>query len=271
MTSLSTSTISNNNLTTPTFIPNTELKAVEMPTNTSAGMLPAPKVVEMPTNTSAGTLPVTKAAKPRKQFKKLKDPEAPRRPLSPYMLFVKEERTKIVAEMGGMVAIGEVGKEMGRRWSLMDQQERKKYDEMYKEDKVRYEEQMKTYQPSKQFLETKMKHDMVMQGGDKTGTAIEKQEIAWTQWSTGKMIEGNKPKKVKKIVDPEAPRKPLTAFFLFQKKMRKGGLAANAKGLADMWKNMEEEGKKIYKEEEVELRKKYSEEVLQYRNKTALN
>ena len=80
------------------------------------------------------------------------------------------------------------------------------------------------------------------------------------------MVGDDKLKKVK-IVDPDAPKKPLTAFFLFQKKMRKGGLAANAKGLAEMWKNMEEEGKKTFKEEEIELRKKYLEEVALYKNK----
>ena len=113
--------------------------------------------LKMPTNT--GTLPTPKTVKPKKQLKKLKDPEAPRRPLSPYMLFVTEERTKVVADMGSMVAIGEVGKEMGRRWGLMDQQEKLKYEDAYKKDKARYEEEMKTYQPSQQFLDRKVRHD----------------------------------------------------------------------------------------------------------------
>ena len=97
-------------------------------------------------------------------------------------------------------------------------------------------------------------------------SAKEVQEIIWIQWSKRKMVGDDKLKKVK-IVDPDAPKKPLTAFFLFQKKMRKGGLAANAKGLAEMWKNMEEEGKKTFKEEELELRKKYLEEVELYKNR----
>jgi len=279
MSDLGTSTVSNNNVTTyPTSTSNIDLKAEEIPINGSTGAIPA-----------------SRASKPKKQLKKLKDPEAPRRPLSPYMLFVRDERAKVVAEMGSMVAIGEVGKEMGKRWGLMGQLEKSKYVEAYNEDKARYEEEMKTYQPSKQFLDMKVKHDMAMQGGDKSETTMEKyfsflefnwrkissenpgscakevQEIAWTQWSLGKMVEGGKPKKVKKIVDPEAPKKPLTAFFLFQRKMRKGGLAANAKGLAEMWKSMEEEGKRTYKEEEVELRRKYLEEVMQYKKRNMMN
>jgi len=178
---------------------------------------------------------------------------------------------------------------------MAGQLEKEKYAKAYNVDKARYEEEMKTYQPSKQFLDMKVKHDMAaMQGGEGSGTAMEKyfsflqsnwrkissenpdisgkgvQEIAWTRWSMGKMVGGDKPKKVKKIVDPEAPKKPLTAFFLFQRKMRKGGLAANAKGLAEMWKSMEEEGKRTYKEEEVELRRKYLEEVVQYKKRNMM-
>ena len=55
------------------------------------------------------------------------------------------------------------------------------------------------------------------------------------------------------------------AFFLFQKKMRKGVLAMNGKALAEMWNNMEEKGKKIYREEEVEGKKKYLEEMEKYK------
>ena len=108
--------MSDNNFSTLIIMPNTDL--------------------EMPNNTGTGTLPTPKTAKPKKQLKKQKDPEAPRRPLSPYMIFVKE-RTKIVADMGSMVAIGEVGKEIGRIWGLMDQQEKMEYEDTYKQDKAR--------------------------------------------------------------------------------------------------------------------------------------
>ena len=57
------------------------------------------------------------------------------------MLPVNEERTKIVADMWLTVAIGELGKEMGK--GLMDQQE-KMYEDAYKKEKARYEEEMKT-------------------------------------------------------------------------------------------------------------------------------
>ena len=46
--------------------------------------------------------------------------------------------------------------------------------------------------------------------------------------------------------------------------MRKAGLAMNGKALAEMWSNMDEEGKKLYREEEEEGKKKYLEEVVKY-------
>ena len=287
MSSLVTSTSSddsNNNLPTLSTISSSQENAVL-------------NDAEMSINRSTDTKPTSKTAKTmKKQFKKLKDPEAPRRPLSPFMLFVREERAKVVMDMGNSKAIGDVGKELGRRWGLIDQEGKKKYEEAFREDKARYEEEMKTYQPSNEFLERKAKHDMVLKGGNKeSDTDMEKyffflqsnwrkissenpglnskevQEIAWTQWSQGYKILGVKSKKVKRSVDPEAPRKPLTAFFLFQKKMRKGGLASNVKGLAEMWKNMEEGGRKSYKEEEMELKKKYLEEMLLYKKKNMVN
>ena len=155
-------------------------------------------------------------------------------------MFAREERRKVLAEMGNMV-VGEV-KEMGRRWGLMDQQAKEKYEAAYQRDKVRYEEEMRNYQPSQQFLDMKAKHDMLKKGTDggleKYFTFLssewrkikednpefgvkEVQDRAWMEWTKGKELM--RERKVKKVVDPAAPKKPLTVFFLFQKKMRKGG------------------------------------------------
>merc|ERR1719228_2693168 len=143
---------------------------------------------------------------------------------------------------------------------------------------------MRNYQPSQQFLDMKTKHDMLKKdtdgGLEKYFTFLssewrrikednpefgvkEVQESAWMEWTKGKEVL--REKKVKKVVDPAAPKKPLTAFFLFQKKMRKGGLAMKSTALADMWKEMDDENKKLYKQEEMEMKKKYVEEVMKYK------
>ena len=84
-------------------------------------------------------------------------------------MFAGEERVKVVAKMGIML-VGDVGKEMRRRWGLLDSQAKEKYETAFTRDKARYAEEMKSYQPSQQFLEMKAKQALVKKEDDmKTG------------------------------------------------------------------------------------------------------
>ena len=228
-----------------------------------------------------------------KVSKKLKDPTAPKRPLSPYIVFAAEERPKVVVEMGN-IGLGQVGKEMGRRWNLLDKQIKERFEAAYIKDKARYEEEMKIYQPSQQFL--MMKANQVKRFNELVGmeTAMEKyfsyllsswrnvsemnptlagkevQEMVWLQWTRSKGITNDnviKQKKIKKIRDPAAPKKPLTAFFLFQMKMRMGGLVMTSKAVAEMWNNLDNEGRQPFNTEEDELKKKYLQEMKIFKEK----
>ena len=190
----------------------------------------------------------------RKAPKSLKDPSAPKRPLSSFLLFAGEERPRVMAELGN-ISVGEVGKEMGRRWAGIDKDMKEKYETAHMEAKARYEQEMSNYQPSQQFLEKKAEHakknfgskemreyffflqenwrklvDEHQEMGEK-----EVQEMIWDMWS--KDIAGStKQKKVKKVRDPAEPKKPLSAFFIFQMQMRqelvkRGGVAISGKVL----------------------------------------
>ncbi|KAK6282169.1 hypothetical protein POUND7_015994 [Theobroma cacao] len=75
-----------------------------------------------------------------------------------------------------------------------------------------------------------------------------------------------KPKKLKKGKDPNAPKRPPTAFFLFMDDFRKSYKEANpdAKGVTgvakeggEKWKSMSEEGKKPYVDKAAELKAEY--------------
>ena len=48
-----------------------------------------------------------------------------------------------------------VGKELGRRWAVLDKDRMGRYETIHMEAKDRYEEEMKNYQPSQQFMEKK--------------------------------------------------------------------------------------------------------------------
>ena len=90
----------------------------------------------------------------KKTVKALKDPSAPKRPMSSFLLFSSEERPKLMAELGN-IPNGEVGKELGRRWAVLDKNSKGRYETAYLEVKNRYEHEKENYQPSKEFLEKK--------------------------------------------------------------------------------------------------------------------
>ena len=87
----------------------------------------------------------------KKVAKTLKDPSAPKRPLSSFLLFAGEERPRVVAELGN-ISVGEVGKELGRRWALLDKDSKGKYETAHMEDKARYEQEKEIYQRSNEFF-----------------------------------------------------------------------------------------------------------------------
>jgi len=79
-------------------------------------------------------------------------------------------------------------------------------------------------------------------------------------------------KKNKKTRDPNAPKKPLTSYFVFASAKKEGIKAANpdfsiidiSKELGGMWKAMTPEEKAPYLAEAEKLKKKYAEEMAEY-------
>ena len=60
----------------------------------------------------------------------MKDPNAPKKPLSAYFLFSQEERLKVKAEFPDY-SITEVAKELGRRWATIDPAVKQSYEQRY--------------------------------------------------------------------------------------------------------------------------------------------
>ena len=74
--------------------------------------------------------------------------------MSSFFQFGDEERPRVREKLGN-ISVGEVGKELGRRWAVLDKDRKGRYETIHMEAKARYEEEMKSYQPSQQFLEKK--------------------------------------------------------------------------------------------------------------------
>ena len=83
--------------------------------------------------------------------KPMKDPNAPKKPLSAYFLFSQEERLK-VKEAYPDYSITEVAKELGRRWASIDPAVKQSYEQRYQESRRQYEQALQVlFQP---FLST---------------------------------------------------------------------------------------------------------------------
>jgi len=81
-----------------------------------------------------------------KKEKKKKDPNAPKRPLAPYMFYCKEQREKVKASQPD-ISFGEIGKVLGQQWSAMGEKEKKPFLKKAEQDKKRYQTEMQNYEP----------------------------------------------------------------------------------------------------------------------------
>lgn len=79
-----------------------------------------------------------------KRRKQQKDPNAPKRSLSAFFWFSNDERSKVKAA-NPEYGVGDIAKELGRRWAEADPETRSKYDVLADKDKIRYEKEMTAY------------------------------------------------------------------------------------------------------------------------------
>ncbi len=72
----------------------------------------------------------------RRRKKKMKDPNAPKRCMSAFFWFSQDERSKVRAANPDF-AVGDIAKELGRRWSEAEGPIREKYEKLAAEDRAR--------------------------------------------------------------------------------------------------------------------------------------
>lgn len=76
--------------------------------------------------------------------KKVKDPNAPKKGMSAFMLFSNEQRNKIKAD-NPESSFGEIGRKVGEAWKALSEKQKQTYVKKAEEDKKRYESEMETY------------------------------------------------------------------------------------------------------------------------------
>jgi len=80
----------------------------------------------------------------RRGPKKERDPNKPKRALSAFFYYAKDERPN-VRSINPDFSVGEVAKELGRKWNELTETEKAPYEKSAEEDRARYDVEMKAY------------------------------------------------------------------------------------------------------------------------------
>lgn len=122
-----------------------------------------------------------KGGKPEKPVKLAKDPNKPKAPLSSYMRFVSEKRASIREEHPD-AGIGEIAKVAGAMWREVSDEDKSGYEQAYLEERKEYNIIMESYVAPPGCIQLKRSKS--------------------------------------KNKDPNAPKKPMTAYFLWMNQNR---------------------------------------------------
>lgn len=165
-----------------------------------------------------------------------KDPNKPRGKMTAYAFFVQTCRSEHKkAHPDEQVVFAEFSRKCAERWREMNVKEKKIFNDMAGRDKLRYDKEMATYIPP----------------------------------------AGEAKKPIKRKKDPNAPKRPQSAFFLFcgdrrgeVKKANPGFTVGDvAKSLGKMWGDTKAEDKTKYEVLAKSAKEKYSEELAAYKDK----
>jgi len=173
----------------------------------------------------------------------VKDPEAPKKPSSAYILFTAEQRAK-AKEKDPEAKLQTM--ELAAKWNeIKDTKKAEKYKRMAEEDKARYEEEMKDYTPPP--LSTLLE------------LPVNKPKAHRTR------KPGSTPKKAKKPADH--PKSARNAWIFFQAEKRpevkeqEDDSKEVSRILGKMWKELPEDEKKPYEKMAKKDKKRYEEEM----------
>ena len=85
------------------------------------------------------------------KFKKLKDPNAPKRPKTAFLYFCESKRKKIVKENPNL-KLGDIQKILGKKWQNLSEKKKKEFINKNIQDKERYDKDLEEYNLNKNYF-----------------------------------------------------------------------------------------------------------------------
>ncbi|CAF1331048.1 unnamed protein product [Rotaria sp. Silwood1] len=223
--------------------------------------------------------------------KKPLDANKPRGPVTAYALFVRTCRDELRRKYPQLtVDYNVIAKKCSERWKVMNDSEKKRFNDTADLQRKRYKEEMATYlqeqsakqqqqqqqsatssillqTPSTQYLVEPQQHTLII--------PTQTQQTATTTILT--VPKKPAKKRERKPKDPHAPKKPLSAYFLFCADERpkvhgsQTGMSVSdvARELGIRWKNAPIELKNKYEQAASEKKHVYQAEMAIYKHQTS--
>jgi hypothetical protein len=171
----------------------------------------------------------------------------PKRPVPAYMLWLSEERPKIVKKLGAEAKMTEVAKEAGKQWGELAEAKKAPFEKKYTENKAKYTADLEAFKAAGGVL------------------------LARKSKTTSKTTEGAKTKKVK---DPNQPTRPKSSYIIFMSENREKIVKGMPTGFkitevmsegGKQWKALPDAKKKPYVTKAAELKKEYEKQLAAYK------
>lgn len=214
------------------------------------------------------------ANKETKKPKKEKDPLKPKQPMSAFFLYSNERRANLLEAGNNLL---EASKIIGEEWKNMTEEQKTPYEEIAKENKGKYQQEMELYKQKKEEEAANLKKEedefMKIQ-------KVEALQLLKKKEKTDNIIKKTKEMKKKtkeeKKADPNKPKRPPSSFFLFSMEERKNLVKERSETnystinalISLKWKELSEEEKKIWNDKAAESMEAYKKELEEY-NKQA--
>jgi len=179
---------------------------------------------------------------------KVKDANAPKRPASAYFMWMNENRDRVKFE-NPEAKMTEIGKIMGDMWKEIGEEAKKTYQEKAAAAKSKYDEAMEEYKKTPEYA------------AHQARVKEAKQEAK---------LKDSK-KKFRK--DENAPKRPLSAYFIWMNEVGRPAFVAKnpdadiksiGKALGEQWKGMSDKDRKPYQDKADNAKSEYQTALAEY-------